>query len=370
MEVKMNKKIAIVTWHNNMNYGGTLQAYALQKTLETLGLDSEFINYSPRAKSGSIIRFLKDRVIFFYKPIMYRSRVKMHKFMKDNLIISPPYYTYSELMDVAKEKYSAAICGSDQIWSNSNGKIEPLFYLTFIDQEKRIAYAPSIGYNKIPNGIVTEFKKYVNEIRFLSVREQKGAELIKDICGRTAKVVLDPSFLLTKEQWEMEIKDKNKIAPDHKYILCYLLGNNSECLDYVRQVSKFTGYEIIAIESRGLKIKGVKRIVADFLDFVELINDATYILTDSFHGVAFSIILEKQFGVFKRFKDDDPISQNSRIDNILNKTDLKSRLINTQTQLDYFDKEIIDYNNVKALLEFERNESLNYLANALNEVLK
>lgn len=178
----MGKTIGIVTWFKNGNYGGTLQAYALQRILEFVGYNCEFIDFCPEAKSvtNKVIRFLKDIAIFLYKPKLYQSRRKIYKFVEDNLKVSPPYYTYGQLRDTANERYVAAICGSDQIWSNAGGKINPLYYLTFIDEKKRIAYAPSIGYNQIPTKIIDIFKKYVNEIIFLSVREKHGAVLIKE----------------------------------------------------------------------------------------------------------------------------------------------------------------------------------------------
>lgn len=366
----MDKKIAIVTWYKNLNYGGTLQAYALQKTLNHLGYDSEFINYCPHEKNVSyrVIRMLKDIACFCYKPKLYKSRKRIIKFIENKLKVSPPYYTYDQLMDSATERYSAAICGSDQIWANIEAKVEPLNYLTFISNNKRIAYAPSIGYNKIPDSIRDVFKQYVSEIRFLSVREQQGAKIIKEITGRDAEVVLDPSLLMTKEQWGAEIKQTKGVDIRGEYIFCYFLGRNSDYAEYANKLAEYTGYPVITLESKRNKMHGVAKKIADPLDFLYLMNNAAYILTDSFHGTAFSINLGKQFGVFKRFKDNDPICQNSRIYNILEKTCLESRLISAETPLSYFVKEI-DYNMVESLLNIERKKSLEYLNGALNSVL-
>lgn len=371
----MGKTIGIVTWFKNGNYGGTLQAYALQRTLESLGYNCEFIDFCPEAKSvtNKVIRFLKDIAIFLYKPKLYQSRRKIYKFVEDNLKVSPPYYTYSQLRDTANERYVAAICGSDQIWSNVGGKINPLYYLTFIDAKKRIAYAPSIGYNQIPAEVIDIFKKYVNEIKYLSVREEHGAVLIKEATGRYAHVVLDPSLLLTKEQWETDIQQAykrcEKILPREEYIFCYFLGNNAEYIKYAHGLSKLTGYTLISVESKRLYLPNVKKVIADPFEFLYILNNASYVLTDSFHGTALSINFGKQFGVFKRFSDDDPICQNSRIYNILQKTCLEKRLITPGTPLSLFVEEKIDYTSVHKLLAIERKKSLEYLKNSLVSVI-
>jgi hypothetical protein len=369
----MDQKFAIVTWYRNGNYGGTLQAYALQKTLEFMGFDSEFINFCPEQKRVSyrIVRFLKDVIIFCYKPKLYKSREKIYKFIHDNLKVSQPYYSYSQLSDNAEGRYWAAICGSDQIWAPVGGKVEPLNYLTFINEGKRIAYAPSIGYNRISEQSKDTFKKFVNGIRFLSIREKQGAEIIKENTGRNAQVVLDPSLLLTKEQWEKEIKrtQTKGFSYNKEYIFCYFIGRNSEYARYAYKLSRYTGYPIVTLDSKRSILRGVEIVIADPFDFLQFINNATYVLTDSFHGTAFSIIFEKQFGVFKRFKDNDPICQNSRIYNILEKTQLENRLITMNTPLSSFIEEKIDYHLVNDLLENEREKSLEYLKEAISTVL-
>ncbi len=367
----MDKKIAIVTWYKNLNYGGTLQAYAMQKTLDSMGYDSEFVNFCPEKKDllYKIMRLLKDIVIFFYKPVIHKSRKKIYKFINDELKVSPPYYKYDELIREAKDRYYAAICGSDQIWCNGAGKVEPLYYLTFIKEDKRISYAPSIGYNNVSHELIDSFKQCINGIRFLSIREDKGAELIKRITGREAQVVLDPSLLLNKQQWQEEVNGVKEIIKNDKYIFCYFLGDDPNYFVYARKLSQLTGFELITLDSKKLSAKGIKKVIADPFDFVLLIKNASYILTDSFHGVAFSINLEKQFAVFKRFKDDDRICQNSRIYNLLNKTNLEDRLISIDTSLTFFENNKINYDMVRPLLELERKSSLDFLSNSIESVI-
>lgn len=370
----MDKKIAIVTWWQHRNYGGILQAYALQRILESWGYDSEFVDFLPERYDSSrkLSRLLKDIVILIARPTLCQARKKVSRFQEDNLKISSPYVTYGQLRDTAGGRYSAAICGSDQIWSNVGGYVNPLYYLTFIDEKKRIAYAPSIGYDSVPDCCIDAFGEYVTEIPFLSVREEQGARIVKDIAGREAKVVLDPSLLLTKEQWESEIQMRNEAYVEGNYILCYFLRDNPEYMKYARRLSSLTRHPILAMEPLSRKYtssRGIQRVVADPFDFVNLIGNASYVLTDSFHGMAFSINFEKHFGVFERFRNDDPMSQNSRIHNLLQKTHLENQLITSATTPNGFVADEIDYCSVHSILDKEREQSLTYLKDSLTAVV-
>jgi hypothetical protein len=364
-------KIGIVTWHYNPNYGGLLQAYALQEIIKKLGYNPEFVNYRPDMNTlkKRIVRKLKDAYMVFNRPAIHTSRKMKYKFIEEKLNIGKLYYSYDDLSDEADNVYDVGVCGSDQIWSNNTGIVNPFYYLTFLEERKRISYAPSIGYDKIQDNIRDEFRKCVNRIKFLSIREEQGAEIIKSITGRDAIVVLDPSLLLNNAEWLEEIKDKKCISPDEKYILLYILGDSKEHVRYAQQLSKNLGYKLIAIETKYCKIKDLEVVYGDPLDFVELVNNASYILTDSFHGVAFSINLEKQFAVFKRFKDDDLISQNSRIYNILIKTNLKDRLISADESISFVQNNKIDYDKVIPLLEKERKISIDFLSKSLELVI-
>lgn len=364
------KRVGIVTWHYNPNYGSLLQAYALQEVIRKLGYQPEFVNYRPDMNTFSkrVIRQLKDVFIWLVKPEMHTGRKKKKRFIREKLHVGQKCYSYNALTSQANDVYDIGICGSDQIWSNNAGTVNPLYYLAFLEEHKRISYAPSIGYDEIPNELSAEFRKYINRIRFLSVREERGAEIIRSETGRDAKVVLDPSLLMRKEEWLREIERKPPVSPKHKFILIYFLGNNEEHLEYAKRFSKHTGYEIVALGTKSGNFEGLKTLSGDPFDFVELIHSAEYVLTDSFHGVAFSINLGKQFAAFKRFVDDDPISQNSRIYNILKKTGLEERLITTDTPITFLENTKIDYSKVSPLLEAERKSSLDFLSTALETV--
>ncbi len=364
-------KIGIATWHYSPNYGGLLQAYALQEIIKRLGYSPEFVNYRPDLNTSRkrFIRKLKDFYMMLFRPGIYSNRQLMYNFISENFSLGKLYYDYNDLCTEADKIYDVGICGSDQIWSNNTGSVNPFYYLDFLDESKRISYAPSIGYNKIPDNLVKDFKKYVNKIRFLSIREEKGAEIIKEITGRDAEVVLDPSLLLDNTEWLDEIKNKKPVSPNEDYILLYILGDNEEQVEYAKQFSRTTGLKLIAIETKYGKVKDLELISGDPFDFVELINNARYILTDSFHGLAFSINLEKQFVEFKRFRDDEEICQNSRIYNLLEKTNLEDRLISPNQSVSFLNDNRIDYNLVRPLLKEERKKSIEFLSSSIKAVI-
>lgn len=366
------KKIGIVTWHYNPNYGGILQAYALQEILIKLGYVPEFINYRHDLNSipKRLTRRMKDAYMMIKRPRIHLGRKAKFKFIAQELNVGKLFYSYDKLKSTADSTYDACICGSDQIWSNNFG-VNPYYYLDFINEFKRISYAPSIGYNEVPKELQENFIFYVKKINCLSIREEKGAEIIKSLTGRDAEVVLDPSLLLTKNEWiEKASKYKENKFKDHdSYILLYVLGDNIKYVNYAKRLSETLGLKLIALESKKAKIDGVEQYYGDPFDFIELMNNAKYILTDSFHGVAFSINLEKQFLAFKRFEDDESNSQNSRIYNILSKVNLLDRLTSSEVDVDYMTNNYIDFDNVRILLNNEREKSMNYLEKSIKKII-
>ncbi|MGF7057748.1 polysaccharide pyruvyl transferase family protein [Brassicibacter mesophilus] len=362
----MAKKIGIVTWyHKGYNFGSTLQAYSTQMVLEQMGYDAELINYSSdkRKLKKNIKDFGKKIYLRITKPNVHRAWVKMDKWINSNLNVSGNYDSWEKLKKNAG-RYDATICGSDQIWrSHKDGIIDPFYFLQFISEEKRIAYAPSIARDYIDERIVDEFTAYVKEIRHLSIREKQGAELLKKVTGRDAKVVLDPTLLLTKDQWEKQLENKESYKKD--YIFCYLLTKNEQYYQEVLEVAKNEKLEVItpAIFSNCYN----DSIPLDSFDFLNLIKGAKFVVTDSFHGVAFSISFKKRFAAYKRFPDSYKKSQNSRIYNILDELQIRERLVDNNSLQLILNKEI-NFQEVDKLLNKMRRDSLRYLEDSLSNI--
>ncbi len=223
----MSKNVGIVTWHKNGNYGGTLQAYALMKTVEELGYKPEFIDYRPdHSVLRSILRKYKNTIISLLYPVSAMSREHIWEFVSSSMPESPPLTSQEELIAYAASQYDACICGSDQIWSLV-GKQEPFYFLSFCSKEKRIAYAPSIGLSDVSDSDREFFARYVSAIPFLSVREKRGVEIIRELTSRKAELVADPCVLRTAAEWREFASEK---LYDGEYILCYFVGINSRYL--------------------------------------------------------------------------------------------------------------------------------------------
>lgn len=372
MKIKQikNKKIGLVTWYDRGgNYGSTLQAFATQTFLENNGYECELINYKPESHNvkRNVKELLKKMYLFLFNKKVLKKWNKIKIWIKNNINESKKITSYKELEEYAKD-YCAIICGSDQIWNNANNIVNPFNYLQFVNKKKRIAYAPSIARDYIDEKIKDTFAKYINEIKYLSIREQQGASLIKDITGREAKVVLDPTFLISKEEWKSKIQNLDKKLIEEPYIFVYFLSKNEMNFKLVAEFAKSRGLRIVTTPAIYDENNFAEE--ADCSEFLNLINNAEYVATDSFHGVAFSINFEKEFVVFKRFKDEYKETQNSRIYNILNELELNSRLATSENDMNMVLKEPINYSSVKKILKNLVEESKKYLLTSIEEVLQ
>ncbi len=355
-------KVGIVTWHKG-NIGGTLQAYALATTIRKYGYEPELLNlinnkYEPLIKK---IRSVLFHIIYTKSGL---TRDNTYKFIKENIPESPNLL-YSEL-DKYSDNLMAVICGSDQIWSCVN-EVNPFYFLQFVDKKRRISYAPSIGLNYIKEEYQNDFIRYVSSIPYLSVRENKGAEIIHDLTGLSPKVVLDPTLLLNKNEW-LKVADNNtvkKYGLEHNgYILCYYLGNHRKYLDYTKRLSQYTKKRIVYVSFKR-KNFGKEQVICRIEEFIALVRDAYCILTDSFHGTVIPINLEKKIAVFERFDDTDPMNQNSRIYSILKKIGAEDWIISPKDDVTSFVKREDNYLEIQTKLMAERESSLSYLLESL-----
>lgn len=366
------KNIGVMTWFSYHNYGSALQVTALNKKIRELGYNPEVINYIPHGKVRSLSSDIYSEYVKKIKIKLknkgkreYKGELreeKFNKFLNDNLILTDMCRTSSELFEL-NDKFDAFVCGSDQIWAPTC--FNPKYFLDFVlDNRKKISYAPSIGLTKIEDIYVkNRMKENISSFDNLSIREEQGKKLIKDICGKEAKVVLDPTLLLKKEDWKQL---ESNIYKEEKYILCYFLGNNKNSWESVNKIAKKSGLKVKVIPVFEDDFKREYDVINDVgpSEFLELIKKASLVCTDSFHGTVFSIIYEKSFYTYERFSKKDGNSQNSRIYNILNITELTSRLKTEKNLYDDFELEC-DFDKAKLNLEIKREESLEFLRNSL-----
>lgn len=381
------KKIGCVLAFCN-NYGTMLQSYATLKKIQSMGYDCDFIRYKKRLtltqKISMGIQFLRLKD-FDGKMRRIKSRIYPHfnpayrkiKCIKDQAFVNfakeklTPYfseYVGFENLQKGALKYNAVLVGSDQIWSPMS-LYNKFYNLLFVDDcIPKIAYASSFGVSEIPPFQHKATGDYLNRFSMIGVRESSGKKIVDSLSKKTATVVADPTMLLTKEEWEEEIKN-TEVPFETPYILCYFLGKNKEHREAVLQLKRKKGYKIIAICHNDGYVKIDKNFgdlqPADIgpLEFLKCIYHASYVCTDSFHCTAFSILFQKQFMSFYRFKSSLKSSRNSRIDSILGKFNMSDRIYQGDiTKIE----QPIDYTLITPLLKEYRQMSLKFLEQELN----
>lgn len=366
------KKIGIMTWYKFQNYGTALQAVALSKAIEGEELIPVLIQYTQKYEQPFSISFLLKRMgeqSSWRQNYQSEERAELFKvFLKKNIRETEPCESCPELEELNCE-FEAFVCGSDQIWSPLC--FDEKYFLPFVkDTGKMVAYAPSIGVNEITNERIRKrMQILIDRFEFLSVREQQGAEIIEKLCSKEAKVVLDPTFLLNKEQWlklTKNAEDKIKTMPS-QYILCYFLGDYRKYHSAVKKISRTLKLPMyVAPVSIGQK-KNCRCVPFEVgpEEFVQLIYNAAYICTDSFHGMSFSIQFHKPFSVFKRFKEGNSYNQNSRIDSLLDILELKDRIVDDNFSISHASLEKCSFERCDEILKKKKRQSQNYLASAL-----
>jgi len=368
------KRVGILTLNGYNNYGNRLQNYATQEVLKKLGFQVETIlvdrtdpnsrKLSNRLRKISSINELCKKIsnkIEYYlnKDIIKERQKTFLNFSKQN--INETDYTISNnyIPNDLSNKYDYFIVGSDQVWNPYNLHGTSFYFLTFVKETyKKIAYAASFGISEIPAEFKERYKEWLSGMHRISVREDDGAKIIKELTGRDAPVLVDPTMLLTKEKW-LSIAKPAKNKPQGRYLLTYFLGGiPAKYKKQIRNIVKKNNLEVINLGD----IREKETYETGPSEFIDYINSCSIVCTDSFHGTVFSIVFEKPFIVYERIGSSS--SMYSRIDTLLNKFDLNSRKAeNIKTNNDVFD---IDYSHVPPILEQERKKAIDYLKEALN----
>lgn len=363
------KKVGIVTWYKNGNFGGTLQAYAMSKVLNNMGLETVFLNHYC---GNRIVRFCKDICFSILYPKSSKSRKSIYSFVKNTLKESPRLRSMEQFSEYSRG-LDVVLCGSDQIWNSKTGA-DPVFFLQFAPVEKRLAYAPSIGVPVVADEHMDQFVSFVSSFHFLSVREKQAAEFIKKNALVEAKVVLDPTLLIKREELVAlasdEVVKKNKIK-EKEYILCYFLGNDERYCRFVNRMIERTGYPVYFVSSKKKNYKE-RQLSCGPLELLGLLKHAAYVLTDSFHGLVLSCNIGTPVACFKRFSDNERYNENSRIYSVIELLNLKALVSTDENSVEEFLKLDFEENDkiMQNSLELLREESMSYLKNGLECILE
>lgn len=366
-------KVAIITINDNNNYGNRLQNYALQKYLfSKLKIEKvDTIWYDPQYTYISSINIFSWKTWIKYFINWKNQRTYLKKeYLKDNIrMYNISKFTKKistrldfKIKDNLSREYDYFITGSDQVWNpnfwSKRYNHASIRFLKFVPKEKRIAYAASIAIPEIPKDKEKFFKDSLNEMKTISMREKAGAELVKKLTGRDVSVLVDPTILLSKEEWQ-KIELKPEWYSGEKYILTYFLGNPSPVIEKIAKKNNWKIYNLMDKSNLDLYASRVE-------EFVYLIEHAELVATDSFHACVFSILMNTPFLVVNR-KEKGMADMTSRIDTLLELFGYQNRYI-VNGECDLSDDEILhmDFSNVKAIQEREIARSTAYMKKALN----
>jgi hypothetical protein len=359
-------KTVTITYHNAINYGAVLQTYALQQVQLNMSIQNEIIDYCPKK-----VRYRSVKVHIFKSIVIYTIRVFLllfhifHKrkqkkifkqFIKNTLILTRKYKDLKTLQ-ASPPKAEIYIAGSDQLW-NVSISLKRAFFLDFGDDRvKRISYAVSMG--NCPDAEAYKDQMYELLMRFdsVSVREKTAQEYLENLLdhNRPIHVHFDPVFLLSREEWLTFAKERRMKSP---YILCIPLGGHPFLNQSLQKLKKLTGYQTVIIDTEVFtRMKGDVRLWdVTPREFVYLIHKAEYILTASFHGTAFSTLLNKKF--FSFVGNPAP----GRITCLLERLGLKHRIIRS---IEDINTQEIDYTMCNCIIEREKALAIEYLQSLL-----
>ena len=391
-------KIGIITFVKCDNYGAELQAYALQKKLNSIGYDAEVVDMEKEAgvvegtfstyKNAIINRYKQFGVFKGTKKIIqlivdkYRlkkayekNREKAQKkheifnnFFYQMIRHSEKYYTLEELRNAKRLPYDVLIAGSDQIWNYMQTRYLDVFFLMMANQwgAKKISYAASFSVSSIPNDLKEKYKIYLENMDSISVREINGIDIAKSCANREAKLVLDPTLLLNRDEWVRNLALEDYLPKEKKYVVIYTLSGSHYIYSLAKKIASNYGVDVINIKSGFSRIDGDDGIIhicdAGPREFISIYNHAIYVITDSFHGTAFSINFNIPFTTLL-----NPASNiNSRALSILKLTRTENRLIyDDDTHAGPSDLNM-DFSKVNEILSDWRKKSLDYIRENLN----
>lgn len=374
----MSQRVILTTVFSSFNYGSSLQALAGKLIIQNVGYEAELVRMKSLVK-GRDIRFKKIatiilRSLFLKKGNSFKAYESSYQktlidgtkrlfFDFTDEYLKPRDVSWLGLKRMAKNA-AACFSGSDQIWNSSTLYVDPLYYLRFAPEYKRVALSPSFGRDYVAEYNWKKMAKWIGEYSCLSVREDSGVKLIKDMTGKDALHLLDPTLVISAQEWKsvLSIKDTDK-----DYILAYFLDRPSSLArESLSMLKRQLDCEVVAIpylfDGMGycdsLTAAGPK-------EFVKLVANAKVVCTDSFHGTAFAINMHTPFYTFER-EYGCAGKQSERVLSILRKVGMLDRYQpDSVVEIDS-----LDFGHSDTILNEEREKAYGYVKNAINSIKK
>ena len=356
----MDKKTGILTFHSALSYGAALQSYALQQFLFSCGVDNEIVDYRcefMEKNYKSLIKIVKGKELKSFvgslvKMPNKKKSLKLSKSFQDRFMKKSKPVTRDNI-ECIRDNYKLFISGSDQVWSPTCVGFDKTYFLDFAKPEQKYSYAASFGTSEISDEYKAEFSRLLGDFRYCSVREESGKNIVKSLTGKDATVNIDPTLLLKAKHWD-------KIAGEPlikgKYIFLFNVLKPVKMIEYAVKLGKEKNLPVYYLNDKHLPINGinyVKPVAAD--GFVNLIKNAEYVVTNSFHASAFSIIYHKKFVM----ELDTETKRNNRSEELLKQLGIENREI--KDGLTPQPDGVIDWQKVDDCIEIFRKKSEEYI---------
>lgn len=364
-------KIGILTFHYAHNYGAMLQAYSLVTFLRLKGYEAQIIDYRLpfiydlyelldfkgffkryRRRNNVLIALLKSVKNFSKHKNKSQKWYRFEDFLDNSLIKTSRVYSSEEINTL---NFDCIVCGSDQIWNGSlTGQLEPLYFCEGLTAPNKISYAASNGNEKVEKNEWELFKNYISNFSKVSVREKGLADFLRSK-GIANTVVLDPVFLLDKQVWQ----GLCNFVPVKRYLLTYSFNENPEFFVEAKKLADKKHFQLVCFlfkRNESLSADIIQIVNGGPKEFVSYFNEVSFVVTNSFHGTAFSVLMQKQFYTVP------PLRGRERVDSLLSVLGLSNRIVSA----DFDDTAIIDYHVVYDKLNLLRKKSWNFLTESLS----
>ena len=360
----MNKRAAVMTFHRALNYGAILQAFALENILAKIGVHAEIIDYRcPYIECvyrPFDVRHCKNLFSGVKKCVksfdLIKQRHNFNEFTKRHLSLTKKCRTKKDLQKAASE-FETIITGSDQVFNPNAVGGDFSYFLDFADFDiRKIAYAASIGYNSFPKKYEQKCIERLKSFESISVREKSVCKTVAELTDKAVENVLDPTLLLSASQW-INIAKRPGNLPD-KYILVYMMEGCKYAIEKARALASGKGCGLVLINPTLKQRQTCKDFVmhktASPEEFIGMFAEAEAVVTNSFHGVAFSLIFKKEF-----YAETSNTEKSARIIDLLALFELSDRLLPNEKNRE------TDWEKINSKLLKEQNKSVSWLKNSL-----
>lgn len=379
-------KILVIAFRNPFNYGAELQIFSLAKKLRMLGYDAEVLDLArpgvdPDARPSkrfettytkTFVQSLRRLAIHVRGQLLellhyQRARVKVRNsrafHARYNNFTKHRFLCFDELY-AADLGYTHYIVGSDQVWNYENSFPLDPYFLTFVKKGKKIAYAASIGHSRLPEDRKQYYIDRLRSFDMISMRERQGSAIVSELLGRPIPTLLDPTILITPEQWReiFGIEDKPNGA-----LVMYVLSYRPYLLQLAKEMARRHGIKKIIYISAGVShvfhdAAVDYRFDVSAPEFVRLIANASFVVTNSFHGTAFATNFGRRFYSVVA----DRMQTSSRFYSLLGQVGLSDRIVKEGTDFDALVDNPIPVDAARERLDALRKESLSFLRAALS----